>query len=103
MATTTGRWETRLTLPLGESINVNAAKHAGQRQLVEQRRQHQRHVARGFSSVWVNQERDPHWRSIAAQRAEQPGDRRHLNLNARCVVEAGDVQRQLGNDDRRYN
>ncbi len=95
-----GGGETRLTLPLGESINVNLQNMLASDSSWSSVGSISATLP-GDSVQCGLTRRDPHWRSIAAQRCRQPGDRRHPQPE-RAVVEAGTFSVSY-NDDRRYN
>lgn len=88
-----GCGETRLTLPLGESINVNLQNMLASDSSWSSVGSISATLPGDSVQCGLTRE-NPHWRSIAAQRCRQPGDRRHPQPE-RAVVEAGDVQRQL--------
>ncbi|VEB05675.1 CFA/I fimbrial subunit C usher protein [Klebsiella pneumoniae] len=76
MATTTRRWgKPGLTLPLGESINVNLQNMLASDSSWSSVGSISATLPGGFSSVWVNQERTRIGDQLAAQRCRQPGDR----------------------------
>lgn len=56
--------ETRLTLPLGEAINVNLQNMLASDSSWSNIASISATLPGGFSSLWVNQ-KNPHWQSIA--------------------------------------